>query len=47
MQWILEHPDYDGLSGRAREAALERFSMERSVEAYLAVYQQTIEAQQT
>ena len=46
MQWILDHPDYYSLSGRARESALERFSMERSVEAYLAVYQQLLEAKQ-
>jgi glycosyltransferase involved in cell wall biosynthesis len=43
MKWLLDHPDYDTVSQQARQAALERFSMEKSVEAYLQVYENLLE----
>jgi glycosyltransferase involved in cell wall biosynthesis len=47
MRWIIQHLDYQALSVRAREVALERFSLDRSVDAYLEVYQKVLEEELT
>jgi glycosyltransferase involved in cell wall biosynthesis len=38
MKWLLTHPDHRSVSLQAREAALDRFSSEKSVAGYLEIY---------